>query len=125
MKVTQEKTKELVVDLLTTVGQADIALTQAREAILHPQLDKGFVSSLKSLNKKRGADSSRFKANRLFHEDLDTVVTRRSKESKLSKVLASSSSRRYNNQGRTKWSKESRWTIIPYITFYNLTVYLW
>ena len=125
MKVTQEKTKELVVDLLTTVGQADIALTQAREAILHPQLDKGFVASLRNLNKKRGADSSRFKANRLFHEDLDTVVTRRSKESNLSKVLASSSSRRYNNQGRTKWSKESRWTIIPYITFYNLTVYLW
>ena len=78
-----------------------------------------------SLNKKRGADSSRFKANRLFHEDLDTVVTRRSKESKLAKVLASSSSQRYNNQGRTKWGKESRWIIIPYIAFYNLTVYLW
>ena len=125
MKVTQERTKELVIDLLTTVGQADIALTQAREAILHPQLDKGFISSLKSLNKRRGADSSRFKENRLFHEDLDTVITRRPKDSKLSKVLASSSSQRYNNQGRTKWGKESRWIITLYIAFYNLTVYLW
>ena len=106
LKVALEKTKELVIDLLTVVGQADIALTQAREAILHPQLDKGFVAGLKTLNKTRGNDSSRFKANKLFHEHLDTVVTRRTKESKLSKVLASS------GQGRTKWGRENRWIII-------------
>ena len=111
LKVALEKTKELVIDLLTVVGQADIALTQAREAILHPQLDKGFVAGLKTLNKTRGNDSARFKANKLFHEHLDTVVTRRTKESKLSKVLASSG-QRYNTQGRTKWGRENRWIII-------------
>ena len=111
-KVALDKTKELVIDLLTVVGQADIALTQAREAALHPQLDKGFVAGLKMLNKTRGNDSSRFEANQLFHEQLDMVVTRRSKEFKLAKVLATSA-QGYTTQGKSRWSKEGyRWFMI-------------
>ena len=105
-----EKTKELVIDWLTVVGQADIALTQAREAMLHPQLDKGFVESLKRLNRTQGGDSSRFKANQLFHEQLDTVVTRRSKESKLNRVLVAPGQR--YTRSKSRWSKEDRWIIL-------------
>ena len=115
----QEKTKDLVIDLLTVIGQADVALTQAREATLHPQLDKGFVASLKMLNKTRGGDSSRFKANRLFHEHLDTVVTRRSKEAKLDGVLASSG-QGCTAQGRGRWNKEPRWIMCLSITLIHV-----
>ena len=94
------------------MGQVDIALTQAREAVLHPHLDKGFVASLKVLNRTQGGDSSCFKANRLFHERLDTVVSRRSKETKLNRVLATTSQRySAHSQSRSKWGKEDRWII--------------
>ena len=111
-----------MIDLLTVIGQADVALTQAREAMLHPQLDKGFVASLRMLNKTRGGDSSRFKANRLFHEHLDTVVTRRSKEAKLDGVLASSG-RRYTAQGKGGWNKEARWIMCLSINLLRVIAY--
>jgi len=106
-QVSSEKTKDMVIDLLTVIGQADIALTQAREAALHSKLDQGFVARLKMLNKEKGSDSSRFKANCLFHEKLDTIVTRRAKEARLSKVLASTG-QRYATSGGNRWSKMDR-----------------
>ena len=106
----------MVIDLLTVIGQADIALTQAREAALHPKLDQGFVARLKMLNKEKGSDSSRFKANCLFHEKLDTIVTRRAKEARLSKVLASTG-QRYATSGGNRWSKMDR-CIVEFLNFH-------
>ena len=76
---TVEKAKEMIVDMLTMIGQADVATTQTREVSLHPRLNREFVSSLKSLDRK-GTKVTRFEANKLFHERLDDVVSRRSKE---------------------------------------------
>ena len=106
----------MVIDLLTVIGQADIALTQAREAALHSKLDQGFVARLKMLNKEKGSDSSRFKANCLFHEKLDTIVTRRAKEARLSKVLASTG-QRYATSGSSRWSKMDR-CIVEFLNFH-------
>ena len=91
MMEAHSRTKELVGDMLTLVGQADIAVWEAREAAIYPKLDKEFVSSLKNLNKKRGGAVTRFSANRLFHEDLDSVVSKRSKEARMTRVLAAES----------------------------------
>ena len=60
------------------IGQADMATTQTREISLHPRLNREFVSSLKSLDRKgTKVTLTRFEANKLFHERLDDVVSRR------------------------------------------------
>ena len=104
---TVEKAKEMIVDMLTMIGQADVATTQTREISLHPRLNREFVSSLKSLDRK-GTKVTRFEANKLFHERLDDVVSRRSKETGLKRILAPA--RAYN--GRSEgWYENSRYTI--------------
>ena len=104
---TVEKAKEMIVDMLTMIGQADVATTQTREVSLHPRLNREFVSSLKSLDRK-GTKVTRFEANKLFHERLDDVVSRRSKETGLKRILAPA--RAYN--GRSEgWYENSRYTI--------------
>ena len=85
------KTKELVRDMISLIGQADIAVWEARELAMYPKLNRDFVDTLKNLNRRRGGASTRFSANKLFHEDLDTVVSKRSKEAKMDKVLATRS----------------------------------
>merc|ERR1719268_651583 len=101
---TVEKAKEMIVDMLTMIGQADVATTQTREVSLHPRLNREFVSSLKSLDRK-GTKVTRFEANKLFHERLDDVVSRRSKETGLKRILAPA--RAYN--GRSEgWYENSR-----------------
>ena len=85
------KTKELVRDMISLTGQADIAVWEARELAMYPKLNRDFVDTLKNLNRRRGGASTRFSANKLFHEDLDTVVSKRSKEAKMDKVLATRS----------------------------------
>ena len=85
------KTKELVRDMISLIGQADIAVWEARELAMYPKLYRDFVDTLKNLNRRRGGASTRFSANKLFHEDLDTVVSKRSKEAKMDKVLATRS----------------------------------
>ena len=85
------KTKELVRDMISLIGQADIAVWESRELAMYPKLNRDFVDTLKNLNRRRGGASTRFSANKLFHEDLDTVVSKRSKEAKMDKVLATRS----------------------------------
>ena len=58
------KTQELLVDLLTVIGQSDIALWELRESVLYPKLSRDFVDMLKNLNKKKEDQvSSRFSTN--------------------------------------------------------------
>ena len=104
---TVEKAKEMIVDMLTMIGQADVATTQTREISLHPRLNREFVSSLKSLDRK-GTKVTRFEVNKLFHERLDDVVSRRSKETGLKRILASA--RAYNGLSEG-WYENSRYTI--------------
>ena len=85
------KTKELVRDMLALIGQADIAVWEARESAMYPKLNRDFVGTLKNLNRRRGGASTRFSANKLFHEDLDSVVARKAKEAKMDKILATRS----------------------------------
>ena len=93
----------MIVDMLTMIGQADVATTQTREVSLHPRLNREFVSSLKSLDRK-GTKVTRFEVNKLFHERLDDVVSRRSKETGLKRILAPA--RAYN--GRSEgWYENS------------------
>ena len=61
------KTQELLVDLLTMIGQSDIALWELRESVLYPKLSRDFVDMLKNLNKKKEEQvSSRFSTTRCF-----------------------------------------------------------
>ena len=85
---THLKTKEMVRDMLALIGQADIAVWEARELAMYPKLNRDFVDTLKNLNRRRGGASTRFSANKLFHEDLDSVVARKAKEAKMDKILA-------------------------------------
>ena len=39
------KTQELLVDLLTVIGQSDIALWELRESVLYPKLSRDFVDT--------------------------------------------------------------------------------
>lgn len=85
---THLKTKEMVRDMLALIGQADIAVWEARELAMYPKLNRDFVDTLKNLNRRKGGASTRFSANKLFHEDLDSVVARKAKEAKMDKILA-------------------------------------
>ena len=81
------KTQELLVDLLTMIGQSDIALWELRESVLYPKLSRDFVDMLKNLNKKKEEQvSSRFSTNKMFHEKLDEMVSR-ARKTKLDGVL--------------------------------------
>ena len=88
MMETHLKTKEMVRDMLALIGQADIAVWEARELAMYPKLNRDFVDTLKNLNRRKGGASTRFSANKLFHEDLDSVVARKAKEAKMDKILA-------------------------------------
>ena len=48
------KTKELVRDMISLIGQADIAVWEARELAMYPKLNRDFVDTLKNLNRRRG-----------------------------------------------------------------------
>ena len=92
------KTQELLVDLLTVIGQSDIALWELRESVLYPKLSRDFVDMLKNLNKKKEDQvSSRFSTNKMFHEKLDEMVNR-ARKNKLDGVL-DSPQRRHNKRG--------------------------
>ena len=81
------KTQELLVDLLTMIGQSDIALWELRESVLYPKLSRDFVDMLKNLNKKKEEQvSSRFSTNKMFREKLDEMVSR-ARKTKLDGVL--------------------------------------
>ena len=92
------KTQELLVDLLTVIGQSDIALWELRESVLYPKLSRDFVDMLKNLNKKKEDQvSSRFSTNKMFHEKLDEMVSR-ARKNKLDGVL-DSPQWRHNKRG--------------------------
>ena len=93
------KTQELLVDLLTMIGQSDIALWELRESVLYPKLSRDFVDMLKNLNKKKEEQvSSRFSTNKMFHEKLDEMVSR-ARKTKLDGVLDYTQWRR-NKRGK-------------------------
>ena len=99
------KTQELLVDLLTVIGQSDIALWELRESVLYPKLSRDFVDMLKNLNKKKEDQvSSRFSTNKMFHEKLDEMVSR-ARKNKLDGVL-DSPQWRHNKRGATQTSME-------------------
>ena len=92
------KTQELLFDLLTMIGQSDIALWELRESVLYPKLSRDFVDMLKNLNKKKEDQvSSRFSTNKMFHEKLDEMVSR-ARKNKLDGVL-DSPQWRHNKRG--------------------------
>ena len=83
-----DEMKNLAMDLTTLVGQTDVAITEARELDLEKSLDYDFRKSLRNLNKRaaRGRET-RFENNKLLHTDLDSIVKKRSRETKLNGVL--------------------------------------
>ena len=83
-----DEMKNLAMDLATLVGQTDVAITEARELDLEKLLDYDFRKSLHNLNKRAASGrETRFENNKLLHTNLDSIVKKRSRETKLNGVL--------------------------------------
>ena len=79
-----DKIKSLALDQTTLLGQVDIGIWGAREVTLERFLNPEFKRALHIQNRARGGDKeTRHESNSLLHRDLDSMVTRRSKESKV------------------------------------------
>ena len=77
-----DKIKEISLDQVTLMGQVDVALTAAREISLDRFLNPEFKKILQNQSRRTGKET-RHEKNQLLHEDLDSIVTRRSKETKV------------------------------------------
>ena len=78
------KIKSLALDQMTLLGQVDVGIWGAREVSLERFLNPDFKKVLQNQNKYRGGDrETRHESNSLLHKDLDSMVARRSKESKV------------------------------------------
>ena len=79
-----DKIKEISLDQVTLMGQVDVALTAAREISLDRFLNPEFKKILQNQSRRSGGGrETRHEKNQLLHEDLDSIVTRRSKETKV------------------------------------------
>ena len=61
MMETHLKTKEMVRDMLALIGQADIAVWEARELAMYPKLNRDFVDTLRNLNRFAAALRARWR----------------------------------------------------------------
>ena len=95
------KIKDLSLDQTTLMGQVDVAVWLAREVglerFLNPEfkrilqnqglncqkIDKSFKLEKPTGRNTRGDRETRYEKNQLLHEDLDSIVARRSKEVKV------------------------------------------
>ena len=80
----------MTVDQATLLGQTDIAIWGARELDIEKSLNPEFSRTLKNQNRSnRRGDETRFENNRLLHHNIDDLVKRRSKETKVRTLLFS------------------------------------
>jgi len=85
-----KKLDTLTVDQATLLGQTDIAIWGARELDIEKSLNPEFSRTLKNQNRSnRRGDETRFENNRLLHHNIDDLVKRRSKETKVRALLFS------------------------------------
>ena len=85
-----KKLDTLTVDQATLLGQTDIAIWGARELDIEKSLNPEFSRTLKNQNRSnRRGDETRFENNRLLHHNIDDLVKRRSKETKVRTLLLS------------------------------------
>ena len=85
LKARVARIKELALDRTTLTGQVDIGIWSARELSLARFLNPEFKRVLHNQNRLKGGDrSTRHESNSLLHRDLDSMVARRSKETKVS-----------------------------------------
>ena len=85
-----KKLDTLTVDQATLLGQTDIAIWGARELDIEKSLNPEFSRTLKNQNRSnRRGDETRFENNRLLHHNIDDLVKRRSKETKVRTLLFS------------------------------------
>ena len=88
LKARVTKIKELTLDQTVLLGQVDIGITNAREVTLEKFMNPEFKKVLHNQNKVRGGDKeTRHESNSLLHRDLDSMVSRRSKETKVNSIL--------------------------------------
>lgn len=84
LKARVARIKELALDQTTLCGQVDIGIWGAREVSLARFLNPEFKRVLHNQNRLKGGDrSTRHESNSLLHKDLDSMVARRSKETKV------------------------------------------
>ena len=108
-----KKLDTLTIDQATLLGQTDIAIWGARELDIEKSLNPEFSRTLKNQNRSnRRGDETRFENNRLLHHNIDDLVKRRSKETKVRTLLFSTRGNTLLqlsgvlvNRGRNKKSK--------------------
>ena len=77
--------KELALDLLTLMGQEDLSIKEARETKLKEHMTSGFESALKASGKQFEAKRKKDRSDKLFHHDLDSLVTKEAKADKVTR----------------------------------------
>ena len=79
-----EKLQKLSLDQTVLMGQVDIAVWGAREVGLERFLNPEFRRILQNQNRRTsGEQETRYESNKILHKDLDGMVARRTKESKV------------------------------------------
>ena len=77
--------REVTLDQTVMLGQVDIAITDARELSLERFLNPEFKKILNQQNRK--SSSSRYEANKVLNDDIDAIITKRTKESKVTDIF--------------------------------------
>jgi hypothetical protein len=77
--------REVTLDQTVMLGQVDIAITDARELSLERFLNPEFKKILNQQNRK--SSSSRYEANKVLNDDIDAIIAKRTKESKVTDIF--------------------------------------